>query len=390
MPAPNSPLDGYVDTDKGQHVNFIGTDGHVHELFIASGGHWINNDLIVLSGNGTAPRPNSPLDGYIDADNGQHVNFIGTDGHVHELYITPHGHWVNNDLIHLSGNGIAPSRTSSLCGYLAQDKGQHVDFIGADGHVHELYTHPNAQWINNDLNVLSGNSVPPAPNSPLCGYWGSNNSQHVNFIGTDGHAHELYIPANGHWIPNDLTALAGGMAPAPNSALHSYAQPNGDQHVNFIGINDAHLHELFFRNGQPWINNDLNFLQLVNVVKDPLPLRADQFAPICAFELDLVGPYNGDNAVFSSGAGTITYAAAAPLTVLNKIPSCAPVQFGTAETANSFYGDLDAGPSSIIAQTFSINTTAAAIHRQGPVSKGTLLPIKPQEPLKPIPVAPKA
>ncbi len=250
--------------------------------------------------------------------------------------------------------------------------------------MHELYTHPNAQWIDNDLNVLSGNSVPPAPNSPLCGYWDSNNSQHVNFIGTDGHAHELYIPANGHWIPNDLTALAGGMAPAPNSALHSYAQPNGDQHVNFIGITDAHLHELFFRTGEQWVNNDLNFLQLVNVLKSPLDLRPDQFAPICAFELNLVGPYNSDKAIFSSGAGTFTYAAATPLTVLGNIPACAPFQFGTAETSNSVYGDLDAGPSNVITQTFSIDTTEHIIRFNGPVTKGTLLSIKPGKLSKPI------
>ncbi len=278
-PTINSALDAYADADSGQHVTYIGTDDHIHELYIVRNGQWVDNDLNLLS-KGVSPVPSSPLDGYVDTDKGQHVNFIGTDGHVHELYITPHGHWVNNDLIHLSGNGIAPSRNSSLCGYLAQDNGQHVNFLGTDGHVHELYTHPNAQWINNDLTVLSGNGVPPAPNSPLWGYWGSNNSQHVNFVGTDGHVHELYIPSGGHWVNNDLIQLSGnGMAPAPNSALHSYAQPNGDQHVNFIGINDAHLHELFFRNGKRRVNYDLNFLQLVNVVKDPLDLSKGQFAP---------------------------------------------------------------------------------------------------------------
>jgi hypothetical protein len=386
LPRANTPLDGYADDDGGQHVNFIGTDNHVHELFIASHGHWIDNDLIVLSGNGVAPRPNSPLDGYIDANNGQHVNFIGTDGHVRELYIVPHGHWINNDLIQLSGNGIVPSRTSSLCGYLGPDNGQHVNFIGADGHVRELYIHPNAQWVNNDLIHLSGDGTPAAPNSPLSGYWGSNNSQHVNFIGTDGHVHELYIHPNAQWVNNDLTHLSGNsMTPAANSALHSYAQPNGDQHVNFIGAFDAHLHEVYSHPGNQWVNNDLNHLQLVNVVKNPFDLSSDQFAPINAFQLNLVGPINSNNAVLSSGAGNFVYSARTPLTVQNSIPSCTGSKFGTAETANSFYGPLDAGPSSLITQTFTTSITQPMIHFQGPVpTKGVTLSLKPGEPLKPI------
>jgi hypothetical protein len=376
-PTPGSPLDGYVDSDKGQHVNFIGTDGHVHELFIASGGHWINNDLSVLSGNGIMPRPNSPLDGYIDDDNGQHVNFIGTDGHIHELYITPHGHWINNDLTVLSGNGITPSRTSSLCGYMAQDNGQHVNFIGTDGHVHELYIHPGAQWINNDLIVLSGNGVPPAPESPLIGCWTADGTQHVNFTGTDGHVHELSIAPHGHWINNDLTVLsANNTTPAPNGALSSYMQPNGDLHVNFIGVNDAHLHELLLVPSAQWVNNDLNHIELLDHPISPLDLAKDQFAPICAFELNLVGPYNADTAVFSAGAGNFTYTAATPLTVLNNFPPCAPFQLGTAEKANSVYGTLEAGPSNTITQTFSIDTSAHIIHFQGPVTKGTRLAIK--------------
>lgn len=380
-PMPNSPLSGYTDGDKGQHVNFIGTDGHVHELFLASGGQWINNDLISLSHNGTPPRPNSPLDSYVDDDNGQHVNFIGTDGHVHELYITPHGQWINNDLISLSGNGITPSRTSPLCGYMAQDNGQHVDFIGTDGHLHELYIIPGAHWLNNDLNVLAPRSVPPAPNSQLCGCWAADQTQHVSFMGTDGHVHDLSIPPHGHWFDSDLTVLsANSTTPATNGALHSYAQPNGDVHINFIGVNDGHLHELLFAPRAQWVDNDLNDIPLANFLKSPLGLRKDQFAPICAVELNLVGPYNSDSAVFSSGAGNFIYASSTPLTVLPKIPSCAPFQLPTGETANSVYGSLDAGPSNVITQAFSIDTTQHIIHFQGPVTKGTRLAAKPGEP----------
>jgi hypothetical protein len=49
----------------------------------------------------------------------------------------------------------------------------------------------------------------PVSDSPLGGYWGGDSSQHVNFIGTDDHVHELYIaPSAAGWVDHDLTALA--------------------------------------------------------------------------------------------------------------------------------------------------------------------------------------
>ena len=384
LPRAGTPLGGYVDNDNAQHVNFIGADNHIHELLIRPNGSWIDNDLTVLSGSGIGHSAHSPLDGYIGPDGGQHVNFIGSDGHVHELYILPHGSWVNNDLNKLSGNSIAPSRTSSLCAYLGPDNGQHVNFIATDGHVHELYIAPHGNWVNNDLTVLSGNGVAPLPTSPLCGYWGSGNTQHVNFIGTDGHVHELYIVPNGHWVNNDLTVLSGNsMIPASNSALHSYAQPNGDQHVNYIGAYDAHLHELYIPSGGQWVNNDLNHLELVNILKDPLDLSG-YFAPINAFQLNLVGPIEGASAVLSSGAGSFTYSAETPLTVEDLVPAvCTSVKWATAETANSHYGPLDAGPSNLFTQTFTTSTTAPVVHAVGPLAKGVTIPRKPGQPIKP-------
>jgi hypothetical protein len=402
-PTLTTPLTGYTLPDTSapnnyrtpteQHINYIGIDGHIHERFHRAEGNWIHNDLSVIAGSSIFPAANSALDAYADLDLGQHVNFIGTDGHVHKLYIRPKGQWINNDLIMLSGNGITPSRTSPLSGYMAQDNGQHVNFIGTDGHVHELYNLHSAQWLNNDLTQLaqlSGPSVPPAPDSKLCGYWAwSDGKQHVNFTGTDGHVHDLSIAPNGQWTNSDLTQLSGpsSATPASDGALHSYPQPNGDLHVNFIGVNDAHLHELLLGPLAQWVDNDLNNIPLANFLKSPLGLSPNQIAPINAFELDLVGPGDGANAVFSSGAGTFIYAAATPMTVQSCLPPCTGTTEGAAETSNSVYGDLDAGPSIVITQTFSIDPTERVIRRQGPVFK---LPLKPGETLKPIPVPQQA
>jgi hypothetical protein len=55
---------------------------------------------------------------------------------------------------------------------------------------------------------LAGGQVPVA-GTALASYWGSDNSQHVNFIGVDGDVHELYIaPDTAGWVDKNLTALA--------------------------------------------------------------------------------------------------------------------------------------------------------------------------------------
>ena len=98
---------------------------------------------------------------------------------------------------------------SSLAAYWGSDSSQHVNFVGVDGHLHELYIAPNAAgWVDNDLTKLAA-AVPPVAGTALDGYWGSDSSQHVNFTGVDGDVHELYIaPGATGWVDNNLTALA--------------------------------------------------------------------------------------------------------------------------------------------------------------------------------------
>ena len=86
MPV-GTALDGYRLSDDSQHVNYIGTDKHIHELYITTGAGWVDNDLTTLAG-AVPPTPHHRPDGYRLSDDSQHVFFIGTDNHIHELYIT--------------------------------------------------------------------------------------------------------------------------------------------------------------------------------------------------------------------------------------------------------------------------------------------------------------
>jgi hypothetical protein len=265
LPAGGTPLVGYWGSDSSQHVDFLGQDQHVHELYIApNSGGWVDHDLTALSGAITAPTLGSPLDGYWGTDNSQHVNFIGEDGHVHELYL-PAGatHWVDNDLTALAG-AVAPSDSTSLDGYWGTDNSQHVNFISANNHVHELYIAPDSSgWVDNDLTALA-HTVTPIVGTSLYSYWGSDNSQHVHYISADNHIHQLCIsPVSGGWVDLDLTQSAGAVAAVVErglGGLAGYWGGDNSEHVHYIGI-DTHLHELYRAPGaNQWVDNDLTKL----------------------------------------------------------------------------------------------------------------------------------
>jgi hypothetical protein len=221
--------------------------------------------------------------------------------------------------------------------------------------------------VDNDLTNFA-HAVLPAQGTALDGYWGSDSSQHVNFIGTDGHVHELYIHPGAGWVDNDLTNFAHGVLPAAGTKLDGYWGSDSSQHVNFIGI-DGHVHELYIHPGAGWVDNDLTNVVLASVTQtlsEISGVSSADLSPIVAFELDIVGYDNGQSTTLSSGSGTITYTAANALTVVNAEPSCCEFDGGTLETANTVYGELPTGSSATFVQTFDKSSaTIKALKRNG-------------------------
>ncbi len=128
------------------------------------------------------------------------------------------------------------------------DNSQHVNYIDAAGHVHELYIHPGAAgWVDNDLTGFT-NGTPATAGSGLDGYWGSDNSQHVNYIDAAGHVHELYIGVP----PRGAPVLAGDVATYDSGNLTSALPLQGSVHVVFDEKGDftftSHAHDSGFDN----------------------------------------------------------------------------------------------------------------------------------------------
>jgi hypothetical protein len=251
-PETGTSLTGYWGTDNSQHVNFIGLDGHVHELYIKPGAGWVDNDLTELSiGQANLPALQSGLSGYWQShDSSVHVFYFGagTDNHVYQLRIFPGGPgWVWEDLTSLA-DGIVPEVSRALSGFWGTDDSQHIHYIGSGDHIHELYR-PSAasptDWTDNDLTALAG-AVLPHPDTALVSYWAGDSSLHVFFIGVDNHVHQLSIAHGTDWSDQDLTALLAGDGATPNvnTALAGFVDDEGGRHLFYVAT-DGDIHELY-------------------------------------------------------------------------------------------------------------------------------------------------
>jgi hypothetical protein len=267
VPEVSRALSGYWGTDNSQHVNYIGSGNHIHELYRASGASptdWTDNDLTALAG-AVPPHSNTALVSYWGSDSSQHVFFIGTDDHVHELYTAPGTNGrVDNDLTALTGALATPNVNTALAGFWDTDSSQHLLFIGTDGHIHELFIVPGIPgWADHDLTNV-GHAIAPNIGAALDVYTGSDGSRHINFFGVDGHVHELYNhpgAAGAGWVDNDLTKMANAVDPVVGDReLHGYWGNDSSQHVDFIGT-DGDLHELYIAPGtNGWVDNNLTAL----------------------------------------------------------------------------------------------------------------------------------
>jgi hypothetical protein len=241
-------LDGYATPwNHQQHVNYLGLDGKVHELVYSDSGGWKHNilsDLAKATGSddkNSLPDPSSALDGYATPWNKQqHVNYIGMDRKVHELVYSDNGGWKHNILSDLARSTGADNQNSlavilsPLDGYATPwNNQQHVNYIGQDYKVHELWYSGSGGWKYNILNDLAGadeqNSL-PITGSLLDGYatpW--NDQQHINYIGGNYPSglkvQELWYSESGGWKHNILSDLAKATGADDQNSLPHYGSP---------------------------------------------------------------------------------------------------------------------------------------------------------------------
>jgi Zinc dependent phospholipase C len=250
-PAGPGALTSWVDSVY-QHVVYISADGHIRELWFALGpGPWQSRD--VTAATSAPPALPGALTSWVDSAY-QHVVYISADGHVHQLYFRlGAGPWLANDLTAMLG---APQAIPGGLTSWVDGRYQHIAFFSADGHVRELRSKlGTGPWTAAD--VTASASAPPAVSAALTS-WVDKTNQHVAYISADGQVQELHsVLGSTSWGNNCLTRLAGATAAVSSASSLTSWVDSLNQHVIYLA-GDRHVHELHYalKTG-PWLTADL-------------------------------------------------------------------------------------------------------------------------------------
>jgi hypothetical protein len=230
-----------------QHIHYAGApDGHVNELWWDNDG-WHHRDLTHDVG-GTPVEANGTLAGYaVDLYRTQYVDYVGIDGHIHELRWSD-GSWGHADLSELSGataDVALPVEPGGISAYFFAPLGtRHVHYYGEDGHIHEL-TASGGGWWHEDLSLATGIEVQIGTFGGIAGYSANGQgTRHVLFT-TYATIIDLWW-LEGCWGHTDLRSASG----APEIRLVPLCgyerRDDNTQHVFFHG-SPSHINELVWR-----------------------------------------------------------------------------------------------------------------------------------------------
>ncbi len=250
-PAGPGALTSWIDSVY-QHVVCTSADGHIHELYyVLATGPWQSGDLTV-SANAPPALPTA-LTSWVNSVY-QHVIYLSADGHVHELYFKlGTGPWLVNDLTAITG---APQAVPGALTSWLDSAFQHVAYLSADGHVRELrYNLSAGSWTVTDISAIA--VAPPAAFAVLTS-WMDTAVQHLAYVSAGGDVQELYSQLGTEaWTNNDLTRAAGAPAAAGSACgLTSWVDP-AYEHLAYLSA-DRHVHELHFALATgPWQTSDL-------------------------------------------------------------------------------------------------------------------------------------
>jgi microsomal dipeptidase-like Zn-dependent dipeptidase len=246
----SSGLTSFSKRDDSEHLFYVGTDGRIRQLFY-DGRLWNYQDLSAMAAGSSADLA-SPLTSFVKSNDSEHVFYVSPDRRVRQL-VYDGARWYDQNLSAASGSTMTVSIDSGLASFTKTDGSEHVFYVGADQHIHQL-VYGSRGWVDQDLTALPG-GVSAASGSGITAFAKADRTEHVYYVGLDQHLYQLFW--NGAaWYTQNLTAAANN-APliAPGSGLASFAKGDQTEHVFFIGPS-RHVCQLFW-NGTRWVYQDL-------------------------------------------------------------------------------------------------------------------------------------
>ncbi|TVR47027.1 MAG: hypothetical protein EA402_02045 [Planctomycetota bacterium] len=170
----------------------------------------------------------------------RHISYRDIEGAIHEL-LELKGIWYHAPLSEQTG---APAASSDPLGYAPSDH-EHVIYLGSDGHVHEL-CFDGRDWHHHDIHALTA-GTPAAAAAPGGGY--ILGRHHIAFKGVDGHAHILRHNRDWrHHSLDELGTIDGHLhfSSCGDAGAIIYSTPNGERRCATItlDLNDITYKEM--------------------------------------------------------------------------------------------------------------------------------------------------
>jgi hypothetical protein len=264
MSAPSLVSFGW-EAGRSKQVFYVANDGQVHELYKIAGSSWSHAPTSSLV-HSSARVGDYQLFGFAwEANHSKHVFFESHQGPVHELSVQTD--WQDDNL-----GLMFPGMGQVAAGYVwepvtwATASSKHLIHTTINGReISELSFKIGTSWQTRNLSHAARlhtqvRYLQPPLDSPggvsITGYgWAGGNSQHVAFIGDDGHIHELFTENAEVWMHNDLTEKAGAPPPSTRfekSFITGYAWEEGHSKQILYFDDSGAIHELYCNSGSDW------------------------------------------------------------------------------------------------------------------------------------------
>jgi hypothetical protein len=217
----------------------------VHQLeYQFASGAWRDSNLSAQVGQAALVPDQKPAAYLFRAQDTAHVIYLGfaslssQDPQIQELWADQNG-WHANNLTRAT-SAPSPSPASPIAYAAEFEQTQHVHYVGADGHLLELWWSSTDGWNWNDLTKASGAPLAQPGTSPTGFVSEAAQTQHVYFVGQDSQLHGIRWKA-GHWSPHE--PLGGTPGASTTASPVGYISDDGFEYVSYVGL-DGHVHEL--------------------------------------------------------------------------------------------------------------------------------------------------
>jgi hypothetical protein len=255
-----------IPTNNTLHLIYI-SGTHVIDAASLNGGSFVSTDLTATASNGTPTGSSgSALTGfYLNSTYPEHAFFEAANGHIHELWSSSSGAFTDYDLTSLSGGAAAISGSSLTSFYRDTTYPEHVFFQASNNHLHELWSANNGSWHDVDITAASKGSTPVANSTLTSFYWNETYPEHVFFLDANGHVHELWEDNTSAWHDNDLTQITGSGANvyAPSGMTSFLTSGSYSEHViyeNGVTSGSGTIHEMKLSSSGVWTDQNLTAL----------------------------------------------------------------------------------------------------------------------------------